>query len=108
MNLNQNPTRDQLKLLLAECDNTRRSHLLYVKSDGDVRIKSFLNYRSYAEWVDDNPDDILLRFEHYDKGQNYVGPVAAQNEPWIERLYNALLDNWSTKNLIYPDYIDFY
>lgn len=108
MNLNQNTTAEQLKTILAECNDRHYGHLLYVKSDGNVRIKRFFEDNDYPIWVEDNPDDILLRFEYFNKGNNYVGVIAAQNEKWVRRIFEALQQYWLSKNLTYPDYIDVY
>lgn len=108
MNMNTSPSLDQLKSLITQCDDSRAGHLLYAKSDGEVRILRFIDDSYVAGWIDDNPDDIRIRFEFYPRGQGYVGNRALGRTGWVERIYTALVDRWHIDFPIYPAYIDFY
>ncbi|NHZ94568.1 hypothetical protein [Massilia sp. CCM 8734] len=97
MNLNQNPTVDQLKVIVAACDDEETHHILWVDNTGEVRVTPL-------------PDDItpsgferkfpttLLRFETYHQGNGYVGQEAADDEAHMNSVFNSLVREWATQN----------
>src|SRR5215472_6217054 len=44
----------------------------------------------------DDTSDLLFRIETWIRGNDYVGPGAAQDSKWVERVYNAIRNNWPT------------
>ena len=51
----------------------------------------------------DDTDDLAFRFETFSAGSDHVGEAAAQDNDWVERIYDALKKNWPNPT---ADYID--
>lgn len=92
MNLNQNPTIDQLRELMARCHDKRAHHVLWVAQNGDVRIDPLPGDRTPVGFEAGTPD-MKMRFETFAQGNDYVGFQAAHSE-FAERLFKGLLKNW--------------
>jgi hypothetical protein len=94
MNVKQNPTKDQLRSLVASRDDKTGHHMLWVSVDGDVfldMIPEDLTPIGYAESLRGR---IQFRLETLQAGNGYVGPAAAKDSAWIDRVYAALLTNY--------------
>jgi hypothetical protein len=95
MNLNNNPTTDQLRDLLRVCDDRAAHHVLWVDRTGEVHVT-----RVEKKWPVPQPgpdvlDDALVRFEPFVAGNGYVGPDAAANDEWIADAFHWLLRDWA-------------
>jgi hypothetical protein len=82
MNLNGKPTTQQLRDLIAQCDDT-----------GDVAITRVPDNPSAAEFQRDHPE-MQVRCETFLAGNEYVGPEAAEDEEWISELCDRLIREW--------------
>ena len=102
MNLDENPTKEELQELLRPCDDERAAHIIYVTKSGDVKIHAVDN-ESPAEWARENELSVQFRLETCVAGNGYTGDEAADDSNWVNRLYNALLENWQKKNVGYID-----
>lgn len=95
MNLDRNPTADELRTLLSTCDDRSGHHALWVAGDGEVHIT-----RLPRKWPPPNPEEthpeMKLRVETFEIGNGYVGPEAAQDDGWVRELFRALTDCWPT------------
>ena len=101
MNLNNNPTMDELRNLVAGCDDGACSHIVWVEKNGDVHIEPNPEHILPKHW-DDRPS-LQFRLETLDRGNGYVGPDAANDEEWVERLFKGLVDNWARGTQGYCD-----
>ncbi|MCI0701722.1 MAG: hypothetical protein L0241_11620 [Planctomycetia bacterium] len=99
MNLDNNPTMDQLRDLLRACDDRAGHHVLWVDRAGEVHIT-----KVEKKWPVPQPgpevlDNALVRFETFWAGKGYVGAEAATSDEWITDAFNWLLRDWaSAKN----------
>lgn len=47
--------------------------------------------------------NLRFRFETYDAGNGYVGPEAADDDEYIDDLYNGLIKTWKSNRTGYVD-----
>jgi hypothetical protein len=99
MNLNNNPTMDQLRELLRVCDDRAAHHVLWVDRTGEVHITEL----ERKAWRPPPPppdvlDNAVVRFETFWAGKGYVGPEAAASDEWIADAFNWLLRDWTAAN----------
>ena len=92
MNLDNNPTKDQLADLLRACDD-RVNHILWVTRDGEVRITPLADGETEAGFEKNHPE-AQLRCRYFEAGHDYVGPGAARDTGWIEDVFHALTHEW--------------
>jgi len=106
MNLNANPTREQLRELLEQCDDTAGHHVVWVKRNGDVVISTIRHSYVDIAKIRDEPTvigfqqdhpEMQLRCETFLAGNEYVGPEAAANDEWVSEFFDALLNAWQNK-----------
>jgi hypothetical protein len=93
MNLNANPTADELRQLLRQCNDKAGHHLLWVDRSGEVRISRIPLDRSPVPIEQDYPD-MQMRCETFVAGNGYVGPSAADDEEWVAELLGLLMREW--------------
>lgn len=74
-------TKESVRQLIASGDDSSHTQLRITK-DG----KAFLSKKVGA----DNIVGIAFRLETWIKGNGYVGPEAAKDDEWIERLYEGM------------------
>jgi hypothetical protein len=93
MNLNSNPTKDQLRELLRHQNDYASHHLLWVNKNGDVALD-----RLPRDWppagLEEAHPDMQMRFEPFLAGNEYVGPEAAQDDEWLTELFDRLVTGW--------------
>jgi len=93
MNLNASPTKEQLRQLLAPCNDLSGHHLLWADRSGNVRL-SLVEELDPVTFQQAHPD-MQLRYETFQKGNEYVGPAASNDEEWISQLLESLLQEWA-------------
>jgi len=93
MNLNSNPTIEQLRNLVRRCDDSSGHHILWVKKSGDVEISCIHKDQSPVGFEKAH-QDMQLRFETFQAGNEYVGPDAADDDDWISELFDRLRKEW--------------
>lgn len=93
MNLDQNPTVDQLKDLLRPHDDRAGHHILWVTRGGDVRLTLVPKGRPPGVNEPELPD-AQLRFATFPITYGYVGPEAADDDDWLPRLLGYLSGLW--------------
>jgi hypothetical protein len=91
MNLNNNPTMDQLRDLLRACDDRAGRHIMWADRAGEVRVTPIPS--EVTDFVR-SQTDLRMWLRVFVSGQNYVGPAAAEDTGWVEDLYLALRKNW--------------
>lgn len=95
MNLNQNPTKEQLKTLFSVCDDTAGHHVLWVSRNGDVALTPLPSKTNPVGFDQLNPE-LLLRYETFVQGNGYVGQQASEDENFMDRIFKSLQREWST------------
>lgn len=102
MNLNNNPTKEELKDLFAQCDDKAGHHILWVNNNGDVKIDLLVNILP-AKWAKDHEDIYKFRLETWIAGNSYTGKSASQNTHWIDRIYKSITQHWAKGTKGYID-----
>jgi hypothetical protein len=92
MNLNRNPTKDELRALLASRDDRAGHHVLWVADDGEVRITTLPRVWPPHEFTP--PPNLRLRYETFHAGKGYVGQEAAEDDDWVDKQFARLLEEW--------------
>lgn len=102
MNLNNSPTIEQLRDLIAAADDNECSHQIWVGKNGEVHLQKSTDLR----WNDRQMDRIdyeQFRLETFDQGNGYVGKSAAKDEKWISDLFRGLQMAWQKNATGYVD-----
>src|SRR5579883_1281513 len=94
MNMQSNPSKDQLRELLKRCDDAAGHHLLWVSNNGDVELSRLREGQTAAGFEQAHPE-MRVRFEAFQAGNEYVGPDAAADDEWVSELFNSLATRWA-------------
>ena len=92
MNLNQNPTVEELRALLATGDDWAGHHVLWVNRTGEVMLTRLPKGWPPAPLA---ADDVRVRCETFPLSYGYVGAEVAGDEVWLAGLLRVLLWGWS-------------
>ncbi|MBA1200219.1 hypothetical protein G7009_00160 [Pseudomonas capeferrum] len=93
MNLNDQPTIDQLAQLFATRKDSLDDHLLWVNHSGQVRLDRVPPHITEAEFEEHMPS-MRARFKVYRRGQGYVGKKAAADTEFVGRVLQTLQQQW--------------
>ncbi|MFI8981163.1 hypothetical protein [Ectopseudomonas khazarica] len=93
MNLNNTPSIEQLKSLLAACNDEEGHHILWVTKTGEVHI-SVLSEELGPIGFEESKPEMALRYETFQCGNDYVGLNAASDERFVSRLFRSLIAEW--------------
>lgn len=93
MNLNDNPTIDQLAKLFATRKDSLDDHLLWVSQSGEVRLDRLPPNTIEDEFQEHLPS-MRARFKAYRRGQGYVGKKAAADTEFVGRVLQTLQQQW--------------
>jgi hypothetical protein len=93
MNMENNPTVDELRGLIQGCDDRAGDHVLWVGKNGDVHVSRIPKNQTSADFEQAEPD-MRLRCEAFEAGNEYVGPEAARDNDWIKELFRTLITEW--------------
>jgi hypothetical protein len=93
VNLADSPTRDQLATLVTQC-NGDAHHILWVGIDGEVHIDPLPRKITPAGFAEQKKLEVRFRLETFDKSDGHLGPVAAEDSVWMNRLYSILIGLW--------------
>ncbi len=86
-------TKEDIARLLASGDDSSHSQL-HVLSTGLAYISKD------TDW---NDEGVSLRFETWIAGKRWVGPIAAENDAWVTKVFNALREHWPNPERPYVD-----
>jgi hypothetical protein len=78
-------TRERVRELIGSGDDSKNTQLR-VSNDG----RAYISYVVGAEEI----EDLCFRLETSIAGNGYVGPDAANDDDWIDRVYKVLQENW--------------
>src|SRR5262245_7917384 len=93
MNLNTNPTIEQLRELIRQGDDSAGHHVLWVKKTGEVELSRLPRDRTPSGLEQAHPE-MQLRYEPFLAGNEYVGPEAADDQEWVAELFDRLRKEW--------------
>jgi hypothetical protein len=94
VNLNHHPTKEQLRELIKQCDDSAGHHILWVKKSGEVQLASVPKDRAPVGFEQAHPE-MQLRCETFLAGNEYVGPEAAADDEWVSELFDSLSREWA-------------
>ncbi len=93
MNLNNQPTIDQLARLFAAQKDSLDSHILWVGEEGEVHMDSLGTCTQEREFDEQHPH-MRARLKMYRKGQGYVGKKAAADKQFLGQVLDTLSSEW--------------
>ncbi|MGF6594541.1 hypothetical protein [Pseudomonas sp. 2835] len=94
MNLNNQPTVEELARLFAARKDTLDSHILWVCKTGEVHLDSLETMSDEAEFEERKPT-MRARLKMYRRGQGYVGKKAAADTQYVGRVLQTLQSEWA-------------
>ncbi len=97
MNLNNNPTIEQLISLFSAQHDDAGNHILWVAQDGAVNL-SLLPAELTPVGFEYATNSMKMRFETFGCGNKYVGASAAQDERFMRDTFSLLLRGWSERS----------
>lgn len=93
MNLNNQPTPEQLAKLFATRKDTHGSHILWISECGEVHLDNLAPELGEKEFERRTPS-MRARLRTYHRGKGYVGKKAAADKDFIGRVYQTLQQEW--------------
>ena len=108
MNMNNNPTIEELRELTRNCDDKVAHHVMWISSDGEVHIDPIPNNLTPVGFEETKPN-IKIRWETSVAGNGYVGPEAASDDAYMERIFKSLVKEWEeAKDIPGVHYVDIF
>jgi hypothetical protein len=95
MNLNNQPTIEELARMFAAQKDSHDSHILWISKSGQVHIDCLATHADEAEF-DKNNQNLLARLRMYRRGQGYVGKKAAADKDFIGSVLQTLKQAWAS------------
>lgn len=93
MNLNKQPTIDELANLFAARKDSLDNHILWVCEEGEVHIDPLASGAQEKEFSNSHPQ-MRTRLRMYRRGQGYVGKKAAADKVFMGRVLQTLQSAW--------------
>ena len=93
MNLNNQPTIDELARMFAAQKDSHDSHILWISKSGQVHMDCLSPHAHEAEF-DQNNQNLLARLKMYRRGQGYVGKKAAADKDYMAKVLQTLTLTW--------------
>ena len=93
MNLNNQPTVNELARLFAAQKDTLNDHILWISKAGDVCLEQVASCKEETEFEKDRPQ-MRAHLKMYRRGQGYVGKKAAADADFMARVLQTLTMTW--------------
>lgn len=93
MNLKQTPCAEELKRMFASLRDKNDHHVLWVCETGQVHIDKVEPGMDAQAFAQQRPS-MRLRLKTYHRGAGYVGPKAAADDQFINKVYDCLMEHW--------------
>lgn len=93
MNINTQPTIDELARLFAMRKDTLDNHIVWIADSGEVHLDAMSPYTQESEFRDAHPH-MRLALKMFRRGQGYVGKKAAADRTFMENTLQALKSEW--------------
>jgi hypothetical protein len=81
--------------LVGQCDDSAADHLLWVSCEGTVHLDVLARGITAAGFAELNAPELKFYLDPFRRGEGYVGPAAATDTIWINRLFLALERLWA-------------
>ncbi|AHL34976.1 hypothetical protein CD58_19770 [Pseudomonas brassicacearum] len=95
MNLNNQPSIDELARMFAAHKDTLDNHILWISKTGQVHMDCLSPYTQEDEF-EKNTQDLCARLKMYRRGQGYVGKKAAADKDFMGRVLQTLTQAWES------------
>lgn len=95
MNLNNQPTVEELARMFAAQKDSHDSHILWISKSGQVHIDCLATHADEDEF-DRNHQNLLARLKMYRRGHGYVGKKAAADKDFIGNVLQTLKQAWAS------------
>jgi hypothetical protein len=95
MNLNNQPTIEELARMFAAQKDSHDSHILWISKSGQVHMDCLATHADETEF-DKNNQNLLARLKMYRRGQGYVGKKAAADKDFIGSVLQTLKQAWAS------------
>lgn len=88
-------TKEKVREMIENGDDSHHNQIR-IKKDGTVYLSDIVGNQK--------TDGLLVRFETFDAGNDYVGKKAAKDDKHIDTLYKMIKWSWIKQ---YPGYLDY-
>lgn len=92
MNLNENPSLDELKEMFASCNDDAGHHVLWIDKSGEVNLSVIPRDLTPAAFQE-RTTQIQIRYEAFIQGSIYVGISASKDQGFMEKIYDNIRKN---------------
>lgn len=99
MNLNNQPTIDQLARLFAARKDSLDDHILWISETGDVKLDGRSPYTDERAFSQAQPA-LFACVKMYRRGQGYVGKKAAADKDFMARVLQTLKSEWASQHAL--------
>jgi len=102
MNMDQNPTVEQLRSLLVSADDWAGNHVLWINHAGEVLLTRLTRVPAMPRPTWETPTipgtiadaDVRVFCEEFPAGLGYVGSELATDDAWTSGLFRVLIWAW--------------
>ncbi|KPY13751.1 hypothetical protein ALQ74_04266 [Pseudomonas savastanoi pv. glycinea] len=98
MNINKQPTIDELARLFAVCKDTLDNHIVWIADSGEVHVDAMSPFTQEDEFRDAHPQ-MRTALKMFRRSQGYVGKKAAADRTYVENTLQALKGEWQKSRL---------
>jgi hypothetical protein len=95
VNLNDNPSLDELKEMFASCNDDAGHHVLWVDKSGEVNLSVIPKDLTQAAFQEETTQ-MQIRYEAFIQGSKYVGISASKDQSFMEKIYDNIRKNWAS------------
>jgi len=99
MNLNNQPTIDQLARLFASRKDSHDDHILWISATGDVKLDGRSPHTDERAFSQAKPE-LFACVKMYRRGQGYVGKKAAADNDFMGRVLQTLKSEWASHHAL--------
>lgn len=97
MKMNDSPTADQLRTLIAPMDVQAGHHIVWIDKSDAMHVDTADVDTGPIPFEKKHRGDMLFRSPMLDQRIGYVEPKAAVNVSWIARLLRELVQGWTER-----------
>lgn len=97
MKMNDSPTADQLRTLIAPMDVQAGHHIVWIDKSDAMHVDTLDVDIGPIAFEKKHLGDMLFRYQTLDQRNGYVEAKAAVNDSWIARLLRELVQGWTER-----------
>jgi hypothetical protein len=104
MNMNQNPTINDLAAVLRQCNDKSGHHIMWVDFAGNVRVSQVPEELTPIGFIQSLGNQVKFRYETWVRGNGYVGHAAVTDQRYLEEQLHYLKRDWASNQTGYIDF----